>query len=666
MAESSQLHQPIRIGPLELGNRFVMPALTTFYDIEGGRRFIDFYLERVKGGTGLIIIGSLQALYPGRAGKSGWVPDESVLEKGMLKINHDLYIPRLRQITDEIHQAGGRVAVQLGVYGFWAKGGYGAPAEEVSPSGVELKGEQFRPGLEHLSFIKGGRVLEAEEIPLISEEIADAAVRGKSAGFDAIELQALGGNLISRFLSPVTNKRADQYGGPLENRARFLLETIAAIKRKVGEDFPLICRINGDDLIPGGMTLPDYQALTPLLEDAGVHALDLMAGWYETRKPVNQMCVPRGAFVHLAEGLKEVVDIPVIANIRINDAKLAEEIVDRGRADMVAMCSPLIADPELPVKARESRYEDIRMCTACCNCWSMLAEHFQPIDCAVNARAGREAQTPIVPAESPKTVVVLGGGPAGMEAARVASLRGHRVELHEKGERLGGQVNYAALPPFKDELHTVPAYLETQIRKQGVAVHVNSQPSIGSLRGSRPDHIIVATGAKPLIPDNIPGCQNRHVMTVIDVLTGTQETGEKAVIVGGGCSSCETAEFLARKGKQVTIVEMLERIANDVDLWNRWVLLDRLDELGVGQVCGARAVKIDDRGIHLEKCRDQEPFYLEADSIVLALGCHCDVDTRLYQEICNEFEHVHLIGDARQPRRIKEAIREGFDLGSTL
>jgi len=653
-----QLFEPLRIGSLTLPNRIIMPALTTFYDFEGGTRFADFYVERARGGVGLIILGAFQSLYPGRAGKSGWIPDESVKEKGPAKLNHDFYIDRLRQWTDAIHTAGGLVAAQVATYGYWAKDGLGSPAEEISPSGVRLQGDAFRPGLENLTFIRGGRPLTVDEIQTICDQVGDAALRAKNAGFDAIELQALGGNLLSRFLSPVTNRRADGYGGLLENRARMLLEAIANIKAKLGDTFPLLCRINGEDFIPGGMTLEDYKKLAPMLERAGVHALDLMPGWYETRRPMNQMCVPRGAFIYLAGGLKEVVKIPVAANIRINDPVLAEQALAEGKADLIAMCSPLIADPELPNKAKEGRLEDIRMCTGCCTCWSDLAEKFQPIGCSVNAQVGKETQLVITPAKEPKTVWVIGGGPGGMEAARVASLRGHKVTLFEKQDRLGGQLLYADLPPYKGEWKHFIQYLSTQIRKLGVEVRLGKEITVKDVENGKPDAAVVATGAKPLIPP-IPGAQGRNVATAIDVLTGKRTVPRSAVIIGGGSLGCETAEFLAEKGRKVTVLEMLPRMGNDIDLWNRWVILDRMSASGIQMEPNTKAQEITDKGVGA--ATEGKPRFFPCDTVVLAAGAKEDNALALALE--GKGLALYKVGDCLKPQKVKQAVEDGFNAG---
>jgi len=652
-----KLFEPISIGSMELKNRIIMPALTTLYEFEGGRRYADFYAERARGGVSLIIL-NLQALYPGRAGVSGAVPDESVREKGPVKINHDLYIPRLQQWARAIHGGGAKVAAQLAVYGFWAKGGFGAPAEEVSPSGVRLDGPQYRPNLDGLTFIRGGRPLAADEIRMIEAEVARAAVRAVEAGFDAIELQALGGNLLSRFLSPLTNRREDRYGGSLENRSRMLVETVAAVKEAVGEDFPLICRINGDDLLEGGMGPEDYQQLVPLLEAAGVHALNLMPGWYETRRPVNQMCVPRGAFVYAAEALKKVAHIPIAANIRINDPLLAEQILAENKADLVAMCSALMADPFLPQKAREGRLDDIRPCVACCNCWSDLAGRRVPIGCSVNARMGMESKYATTPAREPKTVWVVGGGPAGMEAARVAATRGHRVTLFDNRDRLGGQLLYADLPPHKGEWREFVRYLISQLTKLGVDVRFNREVNAADVIAARPDVVILATGARSLIPD-IPGVNGDHVATCVEVLTGQKTVGKRAAVIGAGSVGCETAEFLAAQGKTVTLIEMQGAIGPDADFWNRWVLIDRLAEAGIRTLVNARAEEITAAGVRLAV--DGKIEFVEADSVVLAAGARAH--NPLAADLEGRVAELYSIGDAAGPQKVRQAVDAGFRIG---
>ncbi len=463
---------------------------------------------------------------------------------------------------------------------------------------------------------------------------------------------------MSRFLSPLTNTRSDAYGGSLANRARMLVETAAAIKDRVGADFPLLCRINGDDLMPGGMGVAEYQELVPILEKAGIHALNLMPGWYETRRPVNQMSVPRGAFVYAAEGLKQVARIPIAANIRITDPRMAENILAEGKADLIAVCSALMADPDWPLKAREGRFEDIRPCTACCNCWSDLAGSRRPIGCSVNAQLGMEAKYLIRKAAAPKTVWVAGGGPAGMEAARVAALRGHRVILFERRGKLGGQLLFADLPPHKGEWRHFITWLKTQLTKNGVEIRLGRALTADEILAAKPDAVVIATGARSIVPA-IPGVDGPNVATCVEVLDGRKPVGRRVVIIGGGSVGCETAEFLHAGGREVTLVEMLPRMAPDVDYWNRWVLMDRLEQAGIRQFVGATAEEITPEGVRIAV--DGEVRTLASDSVVLAVGARAY--NPLAKALEGRFSAIHFIGDCLKPQKVRQAVDAGFRVG---
>lgn len=647
MVKLRKLFEPIKIGEMELPNRIIMPAITTYYDFEEGDRQANFYAARARGGAGLLIIGALQALYPGR--KS---------DIGVVNIHSDSDIPKLRAIVTAIHNSGSRAAAQLAVYSYWAKDGRETTAEEIGPSAVQLQREGLSPRFAQADFLPIVRALTVEEIHLIEDQIGKAAARVREADFDAIELQIVGGNLLGRFASPLTNRRTDAYGGSVENRVRIITEVIAKIKKKVGNDFPLICRIPGDDMIPGGLNLDGWKEIAPIIEKAGAHAFNIMPGWHESRAPRVQMVLPRGSFVYLAEGIKQVVNTPVAAGNNINDPFLAEQILAEGKADLVAMGRPLIADPDLPNKAKEGRLDDVRMCTRCCYCYDCLPA-MQPISCSVNAMAGRERKYNITPAEKTKKVLIIGGGPAGMEAARVATLRGHKVALFEKKDKLGGQLIYAALPPYKDEWNTTIQYLTTQLNKLNIELRLNEECTVRKVREGKPDAVIVATGATHLIPD-VPGINSKNVATAIEVLAGVKQVGKNVIIVGGGSIGCETAEFIQQRGGKVTILEMLPTIGADIGPFNRWIIIDRLEKAGIRMETLAKVEKITERGIWISR-QDITYEFFEADSVVIAVGMASA--NSLARKLEGKVPELYQIGDCVKPRQVKEAIEEGFLIG---
>ena len=393
MPACPRLFEPIAVGPLTLKNRIVMAPMTTLLDAERPGRYEAFLAKRAAGGAAMIVI-SLQALWPGRAGRTGTARIDAPPGSGPLAINDDAWIGRLRSIVDAIHDGGAKACAQLGVNGPWAPGGPGTPAEAISPSNTLLDERICRPDARAVSFVTGGRPASFDDLRRIPHQISRAVRRALEAGFDAIQLQAHCGSLISQFLSPLTNRRADAYGGPLANRARLLLECLAAIRAEVGGGVPVLCRINGDDLMPGGMRPADYRQMVPMTEEAGVDAIDVKPGWYESMQSVHDASVPLGAFSYVSAALRKVARVPISANTRITNPELAESIITRGDADYVSLGGALIADPEWPKKARAGQSADIRLCTACMECWNDLAIRRIPIGCPVNPRVGRESEPP--------------------------------------------------------------------------------------------------------------------------------------------------------------------------------------------------------------------------------------------------------------------------------
>jgi 2,4-dienoyl-CoA reductase (NADPH2) len=650
MIKLEKLFQPAKIGPLEITNRIIMTAVSTRYDFEESDRLSRFYAERARGGVGLIITGALQTIYPSR--KTG---------AGRINLYDDSGIPRLKEWVKAIHDNGSRAAAQLATYNYWSKKGTEGTAESVGPSSVVLPREGIHPLYSLAEYLPPDRELTLEEIGMIQDAVTAAAFRAQEAGFDAIEFQCFGGNLFHRFTNPFLNRRTDRYGGNVENRMRFMTESISKIKKKVGEDLPIICRIAGMDPIPWGMGIEYWQEIAAILQKAGVHALNIYPRWHESREPAVQMCVPRNAFVHVAEGIKKAVTIPVITNARIIDPRDAEQILATGKADFVGMARPLIADPDLPSKAREGRIDEIRFCTACCRCYDdYFSDRF--MSCSVNPQVGMEREYAIQRAPKGKKVFILGGGPAGMEAARVAALRGHRVTVFEAKDKLGGQLLYAVIPPYKEEWKTTIGYLTAQLEKLKVEVKLNEAPTAEEIARGKPDVVIIATGAIPHILD-LPGIKGPNVATAIDVLAGKKQPGRSVVVVGGGSTGCETAEFLAQKGKQVAILEMLPRIGADYGPANRYVVIDRLVAAGIRLETGVKAEAITKTGVKVIRS-GLYPEFFEADTVVLSVGMV--PDDEIARTLEGRVSSVFKIGDAAKPATVKEAMESAFKIAMQI
>ncbi|MFC1993671.1 FAD-dependent oxidoreductase [Chloroflexota bacterium] len=637
MTHLEKLFEPIRVGQIELKNRIVMLAMGTYYgtgyDITD--RVKSFYEERAKGGVGLMISLSMSPSPGGDLGPGAG-----------LYIHDDRFIPSLSEFTELVHNHGAKVAAQIVISYTWARNG-NIPAEAVAPSEVVTG-----PGIPPF------RALTIEEIQQIVDEFGVATGRAREAGFDAVEFHAGIGYLINRFLSPCANKREDQYGGSLENRLRFLLEIIESAKKNAGDDYTLMCRISAEEFMKGGHTIDDTRQFAPLLEKAGIHALDVQAGWHESPLPLIQASVAPGAYVYLADEVRKVVNIPVIAAYRINDPMLAEQILAEGKADLIGMGRPLIADPDLPNKAKEGKFSEIRPCIACCNCLDCLRETpTQPVVCSVNSRAGREKEYSILRTEKPRKVFIIGGGPAGMEAARVAAQVGHEVTLWESDGKLGGQLILASVPPYKDDIEKLRQHLVSQIEQAGVRVEFE-EATKSYIESGKPDAVIVATGATSLIP-NITGVGKGNVVNALDVLAGRREVRERVVIVGGGMIGCETAEFLASKGNKVTILEMLGHMGSDIGKTTRWVVLRRLKEAGIKMEARVIAEEITDDGVKVNQ--DGTSKFYECDTVVLAVGL--DTNRKLAQELEGKVPNICLVGDCVAPRRITQSIEEGFRAG---
>ncbi|MEW6142474.1 MAG: FAD-dependent oxidoreductase [Chloroflexota bacterium] len=651
MTVLQRLFEPIKLGTLELSNRIIMPAITTRYELDDEAQWRAFYAVRARGGVGLIIVGALQSIYPSRRQQHPMTAS----------LNSDWQIPRLEKVTEAIHEGGAKAAAQLATYDFWAKSGEGTTPEDIGPSEVEIPRDGLHPRYMTADFLPKVRALAVDEIHLIQAQVICAAERARQAGFDAIEVQIVGGNLVNRFINPFTNRRTDEYGGSIENRVRFACEIVDGIKNKLGKSFPVICRLCGDDMLPWGEGTEYWKQVAVLLEKAGADAITILPGWHETRAARTQMCVPHDRFVHLAAGFKEAVGIPVAAGNNITDPVLAESIIASGKADMVTMGRPLLADPELPVKAKSGRLDEIRTCTRCCYCYECLPRGVL-LQCSVNPLLGCESKTVIKPAHGKKKVVVIGGGPAGMQVAVTAAGRGHRVVLFERSVRPGGQLHYAARPPYKDEWLGFLKYLTSQMATLGVQVRTGYDAGADDVVKERPDAVIVATGAVPLVP-GIPGAKGGNVVGALEILDGSRKAGNRVVVVGGGSVGLETAEFLAVTGRKVTVLEALPVVGEDVGEHNRWLLIDRLIEAGVKLEPLSPVVEIIERGAWTG-INGQRTIFFEADTVVIATGMK--PRNSLAQQLEGKVPLLKVVGDCVKPRKVKDAVEEGFLAGMAV
>ena len=654
MGELTKLFEPGRIGNIEIKNRLIMAPVTTYSaGFDGGitDRIIDYLVARAKGGAGLIIPGAF------------FFTSECAAPH-LFTIHDDKYIPGLRKLCDAIHEHGAKIAIQLshpgiGLPRIWH--GYEAPPniEAVGPSTIPCIPWGTTP-----------RELSKDEIKWIVEAMAEAARRVKDSGADAVEVHAAHGYMIGAFFSPLKNRRTDEYGGSIENRARFACECLAKTRQKVGAGFPIIFRFNGSDFLEGGTTLEDTLQMAPMFIKAGADAFDVTAGTRETPWWDDAVYFrPDGLLVPLAEAIKKVVNIPVITVGKIGDPHFTEKILQDGKADFIAMGRALLADPELPNKAKEGRFDDIRRCIYCNNCRrslfdrEKLKKEGRVLSCAVNPELLREREFALKPTISPKKVMVIGGGLAGMEAARVLAQRGHQTFLYEKESRLGGQWNIACTQIDKGGFKTTFDYLHQGLEKSGANIILNKEVTIEIVQKEKPDAVVLATGATPLIL-NVPGVNGKNVVQAIDVFVGKVQVGERVAVIGGRLRGMEVANMLAQQRKRVSIITMnrLGENGSPLERNTYFELRQKLIEDRITIYAFSPVVEIRENGVYID-C-DHELTFVPADTVILAVGAK--PERRLLNELKDIVSEVYAIGDCVQPRYAKEAINEGAEIGRLI
>jgi 2,4-dienoyl-CoA reductase-like NADH-dependent reductase (Old Yellow Enzyme family)/thioredoxin reductase len=631
------LCQPFELGSMTLKNRMVMPPMVVSYATLDGYttdRNIAYYEARAKGGAGLII---QEATYIHPLGQ--------ILgnEQG---ISDDKYIPGLKKLTQAIHRYGAKIAVQL------IHGGRAAYLPEgvqpLGPSPIAAPGKALP------------KELTVGEIAEIVQYFAEAAVRAKQAGYDGIEIHAAHNYLIDQFISPASNHRNDKYGGSVENRTRFLVEIIRTVRESVGDGFPVWCRMNGKEYgVKGGETLGDAKKVARLAQKAGAIAIHVSAAG--PASPIN-MTAPvftPALIAKLAAGIKASVQVPVIAVGRMTP-EAGEELLSQGKADLIAFGRALLADPELPNKVCAGHPEQIRHCILCFRCrQDLLAKPAPGVGCGINITTGHETSFQITDTGKSKRVLVVGGGPAGMEAARVAASRGHHVILWEKESELGGQLKAASSAPHKDRVGaTIPYYLN-ELKRLGVEVKTTIEVTPAKIIESAADAVVIATGAKPSVPQ-IPGLENANPVQAIDVLVGKVKVGENVVIIGGELVASEVAEFMAAQGKKVTMLRRGKEIAQKVNPVLRGSLLERLKKAGVKMLTGVSYQKATAQSLVITT-KEGKKQTLNADTIILAAGAV--PEKTLYADLKDKLAEIYHIGDSVSPRNLRDAIDEGFKAG---
>jgi 2,4-dienoyl-CoA reductase-like NADH-dependent reductase (Old Yellow Enzyme family)/thioredoxin reductase len=614
---------------------------TNYATAEGAvtQRHIDYYVERARGGVGLVIVEGAFVHPLGRG------------LNNQISLTNDDKIPGLSRLVNAIHAEGAKVAIQLFHSGREVSSLI-IGAQPVSASDVKcmLIGETPRP-------------LSLEEIEETIESYAEATRRIKEAGFDLVEIHAAHGYLVNQFLSPLTNLRKDKYGGDFAGRTRFLLDIIQRIKKKVGESFPIICRMNGDDYFDGGLTLADAKKIAQVIEKAGISAIHVSGGIYDSANSESTapMWLPRGFMVPLAQGIKSVTKVPVIAVGRINDIRLAEEIVQKGQADLVSIGRALIADPEFPRKAIEQRLAEIRPCIACNEGCINMTFLLKPVTCILNAAVGREEEFRLKPTQKTKKVLVIGGGVGGMEFARIAALRGHRVSLFEQNMELGGQVLLGSVPSYKYELKKIVPYFEHELERLGVDIHLGEEVTESMIDDISPDAVCVATGSASALPD-IPGIRGDNVVLATDVLSGKANVGEKVAILGGGEIGLETGYHLAELGKKVTIIEQMKRVGVEmIQVFNSYVR-HKFAEFGGKLITLAKVIEINGDGAVYEK--EGGRFLEKADTVIIALGTV--PSTSLFESLRGRIPEIYVVGDSAKRGKIMDAVHGAAEIARKI
>ncbi|WP_098896074.1 NADPH-dependent 2,4-dienoyl-CoA reductase [Streptomyces sp. t99] len=667
---------PTLLSPLDLGfttlpNRVLMGSMHIGLEEaeRGFERMAAFYAERARGGVGLMVTG-------------GIAPSERACSfPGGAKMTTEAEAEQHREITSAVHAAGGRIAMQILHFGRYAH-----HRDLVAPSAIQAPISGFVPN-----------ALTDEQVEETIEEFVRAAELARFAGYDGVEIMGSEGYLINEFIVSATNHRTDRWGGSYENRIRLPIEIVRRVRERVGDDFILIYRLSMLDLVPGGSTLEEVVTLAREIEAAGATIINTGIGWHEARIPTIATSVPRGAFSWVTEKVRGAVSVPLVTSNRINTPEVAEDILASGRADMVSMARPFLADPEFVAKAAAGRADAINTCIGCNQACLDHIFSLKITSCLVNPRACHETELVLSPTRTRKRVAVVGAGPAGLACSVTAAERGHAVTLFDTADEIGGQLNVARRVPGKEEFDETLRYFRTRLAELDVDVRLSTRADTGTLDGF--DEIVLATGVEPRTPA-IPGTDHPNVVSYLDVLRDGAPVGDRVAIVGAGGIGFDVAEFLTDGGDAASLdadtffrqwgvdtayedrgglraperpksprtVHLVQRRTTKVGAGlgktTGWIHRTELRHRGVEMIAGASYDLIDDEGLHLTV--DGEPRVLPVDTVVLCAGQ--EPRRELYEELSAGTVPVHLIGGADVAAELdaKRAIRQGTELAAAL
>ena len=629
----SKLFESKKIGNLEIKNRFVVPAMDSHYTNEEHfftDQALNYYGERARGGFGLIFTEFM------------CVSEEGLAESTQAGIYDDKFIPMLTKLVNRVHENGAKIFAQIQHLG--RQKGNDTPLQAVGASALVSNGKK-EPVHE----------LTTDEVQIIEQKFIDAALRAKKAGFDGVEVHGAHGYLLAQFLSKATNKRVDQYGGNITNRARIVCEIVEGIKSVCGKDYLVVVRTSGNEDFYGGNSIEDALTQAVLFEQANADAIHISYG-----SAIESYYTKSGFNMDNIRKVKEAVNIPVIGVGRINDPTLALAMVKNGTADFVALGRQSICDPHFPNKVKEGRLDEIFTCTGCMQ-RCLYTNMFEPgygTSCMINPFSGKEGLWNIEPTTTKKNILIVGAGPAGLQAAWILAKRGHQVTLYEKESIPGGQYRLACIPSMKQDLTKTISTYTTLCKKYGVKMVFNQEVTNKFLNQQNADEIIIATGSLPVIPRSIPGIMQENQVLANDVLSSKAIIqNQKVLVLGAGLVGVETAEMLAEQNNQVSVVDMLDKAAPLAPSKPRSMLLKHCEQLGIQFILESKVVEILEDGIVYE--RNQSQTTLQGfDKIVLAFGSKANQTLQI--------ENAHFIGDASLAGDAKKAIFEATQLALKL